>query len=74
MPGLWDVFLLLEWTFSRHVYALLSVSHHAANKVTFEDIYIYIYNVLVGIYIYIYTNKYVITDTCCGVPDTFKQK
>ena len=63
MPGLWDVFLLLEWTFSRHVYALLSVSHHAANKVTFEDIYIYIY-----------INKYVITDTCCGVPDTFKQK
>lgn len=59
MPGLWDVFLLLEWTFSRHVYALLSVSHHAANKVTFEDIYI---------------NKYVITNTCCGVPDTFKQK
>jgi len=39
MLGLWDVYLLLECTFSRHMYALLSVSHHAANKDTFAEVY-----------------------------------
>jgi len=40
MLGLWDVYLLLECIFSRHMYALLSVSHHAANKDIFAEVYI----------------------------------
>jgi len=39
MLGLWNVYLLLKCTFSRHKYAFLSVSHHAANKVTFTEVY-----------------------------------